>query len=501
MKLRVYILGILVLFSFSCSDFLKESSQDLAYVRSYEDLDELLIGSAYLKPEGESYYPYLHLMADETGEIFLNTDYGQDYSGAREAYFGFYTWQKRVNVKPDGTENNVDVTDWDRMYEHINLANMILFEIDKQDADGETQKQAVSRIRGEAHFLRAAYYFWLVNLYGKPYQESTASTDLGVPIKTTEYIEDKIFQRNTVEEVYAQILKDLKQAEENLKDARRKSVYRADITAVYLLRSRVALYMQDWETAKSYARKVLEKNNTLVDMNTWKEGEGGFVSKTSVETIFSMGANHLGEFVSFRVGGFGVSDDLLSQYKDGDLRRNVFFSEEYVIPANIKYTPLNKYLVNVSENFVFRTPEAYLNLAEACACLDDETGARDALNKLRENRFDRAVNQPVEASGEELISIIRDERYRELCFEGHRWFDLRRYSVCKKYPFAKILKHTYSTFAYNNVYVMVPIQSQVYELKPGDPAYVLPIPKEILDYDGMKDNLRNERSVLEVITY
>ena len=47
MKTR-YIIGILLILTTSCSDFLKESSQDLAYVRSYVDLDETLLGDGYM---------------------------------------------------------------------------------------------------------------------------------------------------------------------------------------------------------------------------------------------------------------------------------------------------------------------------------------------------------------------------------------------------------------------------------------------------------------------
>lgn len=504
MNLRIYILGIVAIAAYSCSDFLKERSQDLAYVHSYEDLDELLIGSGYLNPDGDSYYPYLHLMADEAGEVFTNPEVGEDDSDTRENYFGFYTWQQRVELKPDGTENERDVDDWNRVYEHVNLVNMILFEADQMGASNDREMVELSRIRGEAYFLRAAYYFWLVNLYGKPYQESSSSTDLGVPIKITEYIEDKKFSRNTVKEVYEQILEDLQKAEENLKDKSRKSVYRADIVAVYLLKSRVALYMQDWTTAKSYAQKVLDKNSSLVDMNTWEIGKGCFVSKTSPETIFSMGANKLSVLISFRPKGFGVSEDLINLYTEeaGDLRPQVFFSDEYTVPACIKYTPLSEYLVNVSENFVFRTPEAYLNLAESCAYLNDETEAKNALEHLRKNRFDRTHEyKPVDKTGKELVDEIRKERCRELCFEGHRWFDLRRYSVHEKYPLTKVLRNTYSTFGFNEDYDAVPVQTLVYELKPGDPAYTLPIPKAIQSYDEMENNMRNERSAAEVINY
>ena len=52
---RIYIVGIIALLFVSCSDFLKEYSQDLAYVNSYTDLDELLPGGAYLESDFSSF--------------------------------------------------------------------------------------------------------------------------------------------------------------------------------------------------------------------------------------------------------------------------------------------------------------------------------------------------------------------------------------------------------------------------------------------------------------
>lgn len=85
----------------------------------------------------------------------------------------------------------------------------------------------------------------------------------------------------------------------------------------------------------------------------------------------------------------------------------------------------------MSDIFVLRTSEAYLNLAEAAACAGDETTAQKALNDLREKRIKREVFDEAEVnglSGENLVHFIREERRRELCLEGHRWFDLRRYN-------------------------------------------------------------------------
>ena len=99
------------------------------------------------------------------------------------------------------------------------------------------QTCALPIFKGEAHFLRALYYFTLGNLYGQPYCTKTLNTP-AIPIKLTEYVEDKDYTVNTVEEVYTQVLNDLDEAETHLKDNEVKNYpYRADIITVYLLKA------------------------------------------------------------------------------------------------------------------------------------------------------------------------------------------------------------------------------------------------------------------------
>lgn len=504
---KKYIIGILAFFSFSCSGFLEEYSQDQAYVRSYTDLDELLIGSGYLKSDFSEtnfgYCPYIHLMADETQENIENL--GIEYTNPRDRYFGYYTWQQRVDLGYDKTVQGEENGDWNLIYEHINVVNMIISEISGWSGQNDTEQADINRVRGEAYFLRGMYYFWLVNLYGKPYTPETAATDLGVPLKISEYIEDKKFARNSVQENYDQVIADLTEAEKNLKDAPVKSVFRTNITATYLLQSRVYLYMRNWEKAREYAQKALDKNDHLIDLNAFVSGTA-FLTSASVETIFSTGNNWVyqeAHAASPRMKGMGTSQELLKAYTSGDLRAEKFFNQEYSDYSS--YRPCIKYgvygNVSVSDNHLFRTAEAYLNLAEACTYLNDETAARRALNTLRKNRFALGSNnQEITSSGKELMEEIRNERYRELCFEGHRWYDLRRYSVCDRYPLTKVLRNSYTLYVEED-WQEVPVQTFVYELKPGDAAYTLPIPKEVVSFDQLPDNPRPVRPVAETINY
>ncbi|MBR5350379.1 MAG: RagB/SusD family nutrient uptake outer membrane protein, partial [Prevotella sp.] len=161
----------------------------------------------------------------------------------------------------------------------------------------------------------------------------------------------------------------------------------------------------------------------------------------------------------------------------------------------------------LSANFLLRTAEAYLNVAEAAAYKGDSQTALQALNTLRKNRISTSGYSDVSAGSTELINFIRDERARELCLEGHRWFDLRRYAVCSVQPYVKTIRHNYTTMSYEYSYSTwsyqwVATQSRFYELKTDEPANTLPIPKEVIDFNiGMRNNDRADRQPVEIVNY
>ena len=306
-----------------------------------------------------------------------------------------------------------------------------------------------------------------------------------------------------MEEVYAQVLADLGEAEKCLEKTVHKSIYRADITATYLLLSRVHLYMQNWEMAESYAKKVLSKQDDLRDLNMM-EGIPFFLDTTLPEVIFTMGMGGIRYTISGLPKDLGISDELYALYKDNDLRKSYFvkYNESGGYVEYVKGGAIADFSrTSLSANFLFRTAEAYLNLAEATAYQGKEDDARKALNDLRVKRLSVEQYANSEESGADLIKLIREERERELCLEGHRWFDLRRYMVCEKQPYTKTIRKSYTTFEYVS-WTNVPVQTVVYQLEENDAAYTLPIPKEVLEYNtGMKNNERGVRPVVETINY
>lgn len=118
----------------------------------------------------------------------------------------------------------------------------------------------------------------------------------------------------------------------------------------------------------------------------------------------------------------------------------------------------------------FRVEEAFLNRAEAYAELDQAQKALDDINRIRKSKFDGGfgsadyykytlANFPTK---EKVITAVRNERRREMCFEFHRWYDLRRYGMPE-------IVHTYG--------------DTTFVLQLNDLRYTLQIPQRELDYN------------------
>ncbi len=501
------------------SDFLEEYSQDLSRVRSADDLNELLMGDCllplgYFTLENSMFtyrnpnYAVLHFMGDELDEN-ISVPEDPDNLSATETFYPYFTWQRDCFVDYQG-RNSLESNEekfWSLAYEKIGNCNMVIAEADNLDPSNDDDKALVRHVVGECHYLRASYYLMLVNLYGNAYTPSTAAQTPGVPVKTSAEIEDKEYQRASVAEVYQQIVSDLTAAEQALNDvAEPQSIYHVGLNTVYILRSRVALYMHDWQTARDYASRSLQLSSYLQDMRGWTTGYP--ISAENQEVLYSNGSSMFGNYIFDSPGrrsswrtyspSYTISDHLVSLYDDNDGRKHGYITDEDDPNYHCwSYRKIDNSTASygvyktVSDVFAIRTPEAYLNLAEADAHLGQDAEANQMLNTLRRHRITDVEN--VSLSGSALVQMIREERERELCLEGHRWFDLRRYQVDEQYPFSKTIEHTMTWYVYRN-YMNLPSQINYYRLEPGDAAYTLNIPKTVRDFQtSIGSNERPDR--------
>lgn len=492
---------ILILLLSSCGKFLDQYSQDLVIPKTVQDFDEVLLGNGYLpKKEVSELYKggltwWTHLLDDDINTVMEQMAVRGSFEMDRY-YFGYTAWQLEVGRSYSGLELMNDDASWTELYQRINAMNIILSEIDNMPQNTEKDKQVALRIKGESYFLRAQYYLTLVNLYAPPYSPTTAQQNLGVPLKLTHFVEhdnknETQFQRSSVAAVYNQIVNDLKQSVNLLHNERNTKTYRASQTAAMILLSRVYLYMQDWQNAALLAQQALDQNNILLHYGG-VAADATAISVDNPEVVFTQGPLNLQNVFTARGGDFCVTTDLYDSYAADDYRKTLFFAKEAFtdsIALSRKYKR-GIQVSPVSDLFLIRTAEAYLNLMEANAMLHKVNEARTVLNNFRMYRM-AVVPNDIYAEND-LVDQIRAERRKELCFEGHRWFDLRRYAVNTIYPSKKEIERYYAVYNWDDK--NKPIKAVVYKLNIDDKAYTFNIPKSVLEFDrGMQDNPREVR--------
>ena len=303
------------------------------------------------------------------------------------------------------------------------------------------------------------------------------------------------FERATLDKVYAQIVEDLKTAITYFQQGEQlptRKTYRANEEAAQLLLSRVYLYMQDWESARTAAETFLKMDVQLVPIGSALTSP--FLTEDNNEVLFSQSPQHLQNIFTAVAPDFCVSSDLYNLYEEGDNRASFFQVTSSDSIALVNKLDMEENMDHrISDALTLRTAEGYLNMAEACAMLDDPE-ANTYLNTLRRNRISNYVDQSY--TGDELIEQVRLERRKELCFEGHRWFDLRRYTVCERLPYHKSIRHDCHIYDADGNYSA----TRVFVLGEDETnVWTFLIPETVLEFDTepMPNNERDEREEVE----
>lgn len=330
---------------------------------------------------------------------------------------------------------------WTQSYYAILQANRII---------GSELKESVNsnQLRGEAYAIRALLYLNLVNWYGKPYTVNPSAD--GVPLVTVSSDKAGVLNlpaRNTVAEVYAQIISDLDKAYSIMPETP-PTIHVTNTNfiskpAVKAIQARAYLYKGDYEKARDAALVVKAAGYTLA---TGGPAFTAYWASTlprtdKIETIFEISntavANNGVEGMDwlYAKGGIGdylVTDDTYAIYSATDRRRDLILNSTRGAGAGaFQAYYVNKYqnvgVADRDEVKLFRYAEVLLTLAESYARLDDGTNARLYLNMVAQNRDPLLVAYTY--TGQALIDAIILERRKELAFEGLRFFDLMRTNV------------------------------------------------------------------------
>jgi starch-binding outer membrane protein, SusD/RagB family len=340
-------------------------------------------------------------------------------------------------------DNAIVATYWQNNYTGIGRANDLLKHVpamkDSLFAPGRKQQ-----LMGEAYFLRAYFYFNLVKAYG------------GVPLVLQPYTSfnvDFTIPRASVDSVFKQIISDLQMAENSLPPSFAASVTtrgRASQGGAKALLAKAYLSMKNYDAAAAKALEVI--NSPVYALVTGSAAYSGMFAtsgKNSTESIFeiqyvsaSSQGNGLFSFyvpvngipAGIQPGSYQVAptDKIIGAYEAGDIRKAAalgFSTATPALPYVNKYTRLTS---GTEPNIIaLRLADIMLVRAEALNQLGQTGEAVAVLNKIRRRAFALPLDAPSvhdypQGAETNLTMAIEQERFKELAFEGHRFYDLVR---------------------------------------------------------------------------
>ena len=404
MKIKTLLLSVLAAFALTaCDDFLDITPTGKVIAKTGDEYRALLT------------YEYKYFAKDRymttlrTDEMLM--DMVKTSSTDKDAYLDLWRW------KDEAPSPTTSYFSWRTYYHTIYIANYV---IGHQHEISNATKEEINQLVGESYMLRAYCHFLLVNLYAEPYTHCTPAGTRGVPMQLKADV-NAIPASSSVEAVYQQVLSDLNEAEKylNVEVWEEGKNYRFNKVSAQALRARTYLYMGQWEEALKAATTVLETHNQLEDLTT-----NSYTLPNSYKSVENIVA--LERFSSNLYTAINIpSPDFISMYRTGDQRRTKFYKRVTSSTYSLQKGGSDDNACS------FRTSEMYLIAAEASARLDSLDNAVSYLVPLMEKRLNQSAYQTTlelvnSMTQEELIQEIFDERARELAFEGHRWYDLRR---------------------------------------------------------------------------
>ncbi|RYF21294.1 MAG: RagB/SusD family nutrient uptake outer membrane protein [Flavobacteriales bacterium] len=430
---NIMLLGLLIVISLSsCKKFLDvtpSNSADAAKAIQTPRDAQILMNGIMNQMTSSSYYGRNFIMYGEAkgGDATL-------YSQGR-GLDAFYTFNHNPNT-------NSYSSFWSQIYYCILQSNYLLEEIAKREAAGVT---GFNTAKGQALTARALMYFDLVRLYGKAYTQDKAS--YGVPLILNKLGYDAKPLRNSVEQVYTQIVKDLVDAAPLLPKTKINgyiSYYanRAILARVYLnMDNKPDALLAAEEVINAPSMYTLYTNANWVD--SWKSQYGSeSIFELNINTLENdLGTASLGVYQRNRnvgttsaLGFFYASTDFLASLNIGgntDIRRGIMARDESSatrLGAVYKYSgstalagdksTANNTAVNIK---VIRLSEIYLIAAEA-ALTANPGKAVGYLNAIRQRNPSLAAS----TIGTITLDMILEEKRKELYGEGHRYFDMIR---------------------------------------------------------------------------
>lgn len=341
-RLKIYILSAaMALGASACLDkYPEDAILANQAITTVEQADQAVIGiySSFLS--SALYSGYLTLLPD------LQADLAYAINGYTNTYGDIWRW----NIL--ATNREIEAV-YASLYDVIGRCNFLLDNADKlkKTLTDDDMLDRLEQYCGEAYMARALAYSELIKLFCNTYEnDAEAQSEPGVVLRT-HYYSDEPIERATLYDSYQLVIKDLERAAEILTlgddynpstdGAVFNSTYFNEYTA-YALRARVALYMNDFDSAIEYATKVIDSDyfvlsstNEMYNAN-YSYYQYMWTSDNSTEVIWKIGftttqyGGALGR-VFFNYDYTSLKPDyvpaqwVLELYAEQDLRYPTFF--------------------------------------------------------------------------------------------------------------------------------------------------------------------------------
>lgn len=476
MKLRIY-LTILTLFLYNSCSWLEINPKDALpgdkTLSSVSGNESLLLGAYDLMQSTSLYGRHMicspEILADNCGMAQGGYMYRNEYRNLMGA---------GMNI-------------WGASYEIISITNDIINALENIEVEASEERYR-DQIKGEAHFLRALFYFDLLRSFSREPGVIQNNFTLGVPVITKPFVSmgpDAYPERDDIYSGWNQVESDLNTAFTLLNGNDGSiSPQRANGLAAKALLARAFLYQGKWQEAVEAASWVISQNSISIHTGDIKE-----IYTNGVESIFelrfapseALGSSSLhaiyatiddgyrdeegfGNGIGSGEGELIVAENLRTQFETGDKRLNMMRKAYFGSNKVWWSTKFNSWQGSFGQDNIplIRISEVYLIRAEASLKLasPDYNTARADINLLRDARGLEATT----AANGVLSAAVMKERRLELCFEGHRFYDLKRLGM----DITKELPST--TLPYNDFKVVAGIPQTEMDVNPNlvnNPGY------------------------------
>jgi len=345
------------------------------------------------------------------------------YKGGQNGGAGDNSYQWTYSAAT-GDHNNL----WLKYYTVIDMANRILDGVEAVPAVTEDEIKGKNNSIGTAMFIRAYLSFELLryfsdfekgNSYGVPYMLKP------ITLETP--------GRDNVDKCFELIIKDLEECLPLLSQNTPSDPAYVSKTAVKALLARVYLYQKKYDNAYQWASDAI-KDKPFAGLSNY---EAIWSDESNEDVILKLrklsGEETIGTifFSADNSSAFEPSTELIESFDPADIRLATFIGDG-VDREGVKVKRVNKYKgtsenVGLADQKLLRSSEMVLIMAEAKTQTGDLQAANNWLNQLRAERIQDWTSTNY-TSKEELLQEVLLERRRELCYEGHRFFDMRRFA-------------------------------------------------------------------------